>query len=260
MNLPFQLATPAPLARPLAAVKGGLASLEAMRQRDRLALTAALLSLIVGLDLLVVLPVHDKRLAIQAAQRDSADNEEATRSSRLVEREAQLVDLRARQARVTKALAAFGASGKPAESLRFLLSRTLQTLPVAVLSLRALGVEEVEVTPGGAQAASAANDSASASASATATATAAAAAAAAAAETASVDPSATGAPTVLYRHRYELHVGGELPVLLTALEALESNARPLRIERVRLQADAAGALQAQVVLMTLGSERTWLTF
>ena len=132
----------------------------------------------------------------------------------------------------------FGAAGQRNESLRFLLSRTLQGLPVAVLSLRALGVEEMELAPVAAEAGAVAAPAAPAS---------------AAVQT---DPAI---PSLLYRHRYELRVGGELPALLVALEALEQNTRPLRIERVRLHADAHGALQASVVLMTLGPERTWLS-
>ncbi|KNZ33511.1 MAG: hypothetical protein AD742_06380 [Methylibium sp. NZG] len=249
MKLPVALAGSTFLARPIAVAKGAIAALEAMRQRDRLALCAALLSLIIGLDFLLVLPMRDKRFAIENAQQASVNDEAAARSSQQAEQDAHAAELKARQVKVTQGLAAFGAAGKQADSLRFLLSRTLQGLPVTVQALRAMSVEETEVT-----AAAAAGIPADASASAPM-----AEPAALALEGTASDAPAAAAQTLLYRHRYELRLSGALPALLSALEALEGNARPLRIERVRLQADADGALEASVVLMTLGSERTWLS-
>lgn len=238
MKLPQSLSAAALMARPIAAAKRACEVLEAMRQRDRLALSAAALVLIVGVDFGLVLPMRDKRVAIESAQLASSHDEEASRSSREAELHALKAALLTRQAQATKALAGFGAAGQRNESLRFLLSRTLQGLPVAVLSLRALGVEEMELAPAASEAGAATMPEAPASA---------------------AVQAGTAVPSLLYRHRYELRVGGELPALLVALEALEQNTRPLRIERVRLQADAHGMLQASVVLMTLGPERTWLS-
>lgn len=232
MTLPVSLAAPARLARRVHD------ALQAMRQRDRLAITAALLTLLAGIEPLLVLPLRDQRIALETLQRSSASDEETARAARQAEHEAQDAQLRARQARVSQALAAFGASGPRDESLRFLLSRTLQGLPVAVLALRALDVEEMEVAPAPEPAP----------------------AAVAVATGAEPDPAATATGrTTLFRHRYELRVAGALPTLLAALEALERDTRPLRIERVRVQAAADGALEATVVLMTLGPERTWLS-
>ncbi len=246
MKLPATRSTPAVLGKAMAAAKCGGEALEAMRPRDRLALSAAALALIVGMEFLVVLPMRDKRIAIESAQLASRHDQDSARTSREAEQQAHADALRSRQAQVTQALAGFGAAGKRDESLRFLLSRTLQGLPVSVLSLRALGVEEMEVAP--APAATDANAVATA-----------AAPASAGAQADSAAPDTAATPSVLYRHRYELRVGGGLPALLSALEALERNTRPLRIERVRLQADTHGALEASVVLMTLGPERTWLS-
>lgn len=248
MKLPATRSTPAVLGKAMAAAKCGGEALEAMRPRDRLALSAAALALIVGMEFLVVLPMRDKRIAIESAQLASRHDQDSARTSREAEQQAHADALRSRQAQVTQALAGFGAAGKRDESLRFLLSRTLQGLPVNVLSLRALGVEEMEVAPAPAPAATDANAVATA-----------AAPASAGAQADSAAPDTAATPSMLYRHRYELRVGGGLPALLSALEALERNTRPLRIERVRLQADTHGALEASVVLMTLGPERTWLS-
>lgn len=232
MTLPASLAAPARLA------SRAVDALQAMRQRDRLAITAALLTLLLSIEPLLVLPLRDQRIALETLQRTSASEEATARAARQAEHETLDAQWRARQAKAAQALAAFGASGPRAESLRFLLSRTLQGLPVAVLALRALDVEEIEVAPAPEPAPTAVT----------------------VATGAEPDPAAaaTGRAT-LFRHRYELRVGGALPTLLAALEALERDTRPLRIERVRVQATADGALEATVVLMTLGPERTWLS-
>lgn len=207
-----------------------LAALEKLRSRDRLLLGGAMLALLAGLELLVVMPMRDKRLAIDAALSTSESDQQqllAQREQALRERDDAL---QRRSDSVAASLAAVGATAAPRESLRFLLSRTLQGLPVQVTSLRALAGEEIVVEQG--------------------------------APTDGVPPdaaaSAPQAPPPLFRHRYELQVSGALPEMLAALQALEVNARPLRVERVRLSADAQGALQARITLLSLGSERTWL--
>jgi len=207
-----------------------LAALEKLRSRDRLLLGGAMLALLAGLEMGVVMPMRDKRLAIDAALSTSESDQQqllAQREQALRERDDAL---QRRSDSVAASLAAVGATAAPRESLRFLLSRTLQGLPVQVTSLRALAGEEIVVEQG------APTDGVPADAAA----------------------SAPQAPPPLFRHRYELQVSGALPELLVALQALEVNARPLRVERVRLSADAQGALQARITLLTLGSERTWL--
>ena len=64
------------LARPLAA-------LQKLSTRDRLLLLAATMALVAGLEFLVVLPLHDKRMAIAAAAQLSIDD----RDNALAERE-----------------------------------------------------------------------------------------------------------------------------------------------------------------------------
>lgn len=207
-----------------------LAALEKLRSRDRLLLGGALLALLVGLELLVVLPMRDKRLAIDAALLNSESDQQQLLAQREQALRVRDDALQRRSDSVAASLAAVGATAAPRESLRFLLSRTLQGLPVQVTSLRALAGEEIVVEQG-------------------------APADGFAAEAAASAPQAL---PPLFRHRYELQVSGALPQLLAALQALEVNARPLRVERVRLSADAQGALQARITLLTLGSERTWL--
>ncbi len=215
-----------------------LARLEKLRSRDRLLLAASMLALLAGLELLVAMPLRDKRLAIDAAALNS-EADEQQRQAQIAADTAQRDDaLQRRIDSVAAALGAVGATAAPRDSLHFLLSRTLQGLPVTVSALRALPGEEIVIEKGESTDAVPAEGAASASA----------------------------APPPLFRHRYELQVQGNLVDLLAALQALEANARPLRVERVRLQAPAeiAGSaggtrlLQARITLLTLGSERTWL--
>lgn len=218
------------LARPWAA-------LEALRTRDRLCLGGAMLALAVGGELLIVMPLRDKREAIEVAVLGGATDKDLASALRQSQRQQRDDALQRRSDKVAGALAAAGASAAPRESLRFLLTRTLQGLPVQLLSLRAAAVEEIAVEP---------------AAPADAVAVVGAAGAADAA-------SAAAAAPPMYRHRYELRVSGALPDLLSVVDALERQARPLRVERVLLRADAQGALEASITLVALGSDRTWLS-
>lgn len=206
-------------------------ALDKLRTRDRLLLCAAMLALVVGLELLVTLPLREKRLAIDVALRTGAAEQQQAVTQREQQTQQREQDLQQRAVRAQGALGAMGASAAPRESLSFLLSRTLQGLPVQVLSLRALGSEELVVD----------------------------AAPSAEAPAASAAASTPAAATALYRHRYELRIGGALDDLLQAVAQLESRARPLRVERVQVRADAQGVLQATLTLVTLGTERTWLS-
>ena len=225
-----------------------VARLDAMPPRDRYAMFAAALALLLGLEWLAVWPLQGQREAISQASSSEAQGQADARSAADGARLQQQADLDARGAVLDKALAAFGvapsrgrggASAGDAlrgESLSFLLSRTLQRQAVRVVSLRALGVEEVAPV--------------NAPTDAVAEAPAAAASAGSAAE-------AQAAP--LFRHRYELKLGGELGALTQAVQSLEQGARPLRIERLRIAAADGDNLHATVTLVTIGMERSWLS-
>ncbi len=231
------------LAKPLAAMHTAcerpLAAANALRSRERLALGVGVLALIAAFELTVVLNLHDKRRAIEQALQAGAHDLDATQAAEAAQREARETDLAQREAKAMAALAGLGAAGAPRESLRFLLSRTLQELPVKVVSLRALGAEELELGALPDPSAAAGGTSA---------------------EAAAPPGGGVGTPAaLLFRHRYELRLSGSIHALLPALETLEKSTRPLRVERVRLAADAAGALQANVVLMTVATQRHWLS-
>lgn len=227
-----------------AAVRQRYARLEAVPQRERLALAGALVALCFGVDQMLAMPARAKRLNIEHALQASADELEQARLARLAERQARDDSLTLRQRKVATELTQVGAKAAPRESLRFLLNSTLQGLPVTVTLLRALPGEEVTITSADTPEPAAA---------------AAAAPAVAATASAPADASAPANNRVLYRHRYELQLQAELAPLLRAVEMLENEVRPLRLERVQLRSTAQGELQANVTLITLGVERSWLS-
>ncbi len=224
------------------ALRQRYARLEAMPQRERLALAGALVALCFGVDQFLAMPARAKRQNIEQALQASAHELEQTRLAREAEVRARDDGLALRQRKVTTELTQVGAKAAPRESLRFLLNSTLQGLSVNVTLLRALPGEEVTISGGDTPEPQAA-----------------AASAGAGAATAPADTAAPASNRVLFRHRYELQLQADLAPLLRAVAVLENDVRPLRLERVQLRRSAQGQLQANVTLITLGVERSWLS-
>ena len=229
-------------------VRGGtrpwLAWLDAVPERDRYAMLAAGLALVGALEMMGVQPMRNKREAIQQAAISEAQNASDAAAAAETDQATQAADVTARLAKVDAELASMGVSagagagvgpggaGSRGESLSFLLSRTLQRQAVQVVSLRALGVQELNLAVPTEMAAPAG--------------------------TVLADAAALSKP--LYRHRYELTLGGGVAQLTASVAALERGILPLRIERVRLASNGSdNAVQATVTLVTIGLERTWLS-
>ena len=205
------------------------AHIDGLQNRERAWLMLAALALLAALEWAVVWPLQERRSAIAAAgqqaereQTDAADAERQAAASQGKQLEATLQGLEDDLHRLGNAKA----SGEP---LTFLLQRVLAREPARIESLRELALEEVD--------------------------------AAALNQAPPVPDASPAAPAIaLYRHRFELTLSGEPASLVSAVRALDSGARPLRIERVRLAAaGAAGALRATVTLSVIGAERTWLS-
>lgn len=224
------------------ALRQRYAKLEAMPQRERLALAGALVALCFGVDQFLAMPARAKRQNIEQALQASAHELEQTRLAREAAVRARDDGLALRQRKVATELTQVGAKAAPRESLRFLLNSTLQGLPVNVTLLRALPGEEVTISGGDTPEPQAA-----------------AASAVAGAASAPADSAAPASSRVLFRHRYELQLQADLAPLLRAVAVLENDVRPLRLERVQLRRNAQGQLQANVTLITLGVERSWLS-
>ena len=216
--------------------------LDTLSKRDRMSLALGLLALAVGVEMLLVQPTQTKREQIeQTISADSASQSEAqTRAA--AEVATQLTGTQERSTQLQAQLAALGLKdgAKPGqrESLAIFLSRSLSRSDVVLVSTHNLPVEALNLsTPGDENIAVAVAIAAPASAAAS---------------------SADAAPS-LFRHRTELTLEGSVPGLTEAIDLLERDFAPLRIERVRLAPrGTSGAVQATVVLTTINQERTWL--
>lgn len=209
--------------------------LDTLSRRDRVSLLLGLLALLVGVEMLIVQPTHTKRRLIeQSASADSASQSE-TQARDVAARVAQRALLLTRVGEVQTQLAAIGlkdgAKGAQREALAVFLSRTLRNQGVVLVSTKGLPVEALNMN-------GSADD-----------------AAAAAAQPAS----AAEAVPALFRHRTELTLEGSIGDLSAALDVLERDFAPSRVERVRLAArGASGAIQASVVLTTINLDSSWL--
>lgn len=201
--------------------------IDALPDRDRHVLLVGTLALVLAADLLLVQPMSARRTAVLAAATAQADETQAELDRTEQARAEARNELDARAAQVERDLQRLGAERPQGEPLALLLRRVLARHGVAVVALRDLDVVEVDAAQPAAAAASAPADE---------------------------------RPRTLFRHRLELTLGGDAAALIQAVEALDRQARPLRIERVRLAARAGSAApQAVITLTVLGTERTWMS-
>ncbi len=209
--------------------------LDSLSRRDRLSLAAGLVALAVGAEMTVIEPLHVKRLRIeQSAVADAASQQQA-RAAAEAEAAAQLQAALARRAQLQADLAALGVkdglrSDSPRETLAAFLTRSQRNGSVALVSTQGLPVEPVQ--PAAAPEAAVAVDASAA---------------------------AATAPDMMFRHRAELTLEGDVAGLTEAVDWLERGLAPLRVERVALSSRNGGAsVRATVVLTTINQERTWL--
>ena len=209
--------------------------LDTLSQRDRVLLMLGLLVALVGVEMLIVQPAHAKRQRIEQATVADSTSQADTQGRAAADLETQRAALRVRGMQVQARLAAVGlkdgVKGAPVEALGVFLSRTLLNQGVVLVSTQVLPVEVVNTSGAVDDAAIAGAQAASA---------------------------AESIPT-LFRHRTELTLEGSIAGLTAALDVLERDFAPLRVERVRLATrGATDAVQASVVLTTVNLDRTWL--
>lgn len=201
---------------------------EALSPRDRLSLAAGVLALLVGLEVLVVMPLHDKRRLIETSAAADASSQSDAQAAAQAQRLAQMAELDMRGAQIGQQLASLGLHKVSAHSPAGFIIGALQGSKASLVSLRGLPVQELPT-----------------------------AVTAAMADAAATAASTTGAP-IFFRHRAEIRLQGSVTELTQALEVLEQGAAPLRIEQVLISsADSGPALQATVVLTAINQERTW---
>lgn len=201
--------------------------IDALPDRDRHLLLVGALAVLVAADLMLVQPLGAKRKAVVAAAAEQIASTQAEHDRVAQELAQSRHQLDAQARRLDAELQRLGAERPDGEPLARLLRRVLARQGVAVVSLRDLDVVEVEA--GGSA-------------------------------TAASTPEGAEHTRLLFKHRLELTLDGQAAALVAAVAALDQHARPLRIERVRLVAQAGPATtqQAVITLAVLGTDRTWL--
>ena len=211
-----------------------LTRMDALPQRERWTLSAGLFAVAIGVQSLVVTPLHDRRVAIESSAVADGDAQSQAEASAIAAKTHERDDLKTRQAHTTQQLATLGLASTQHDSVGALIARTLPDSSVQLVGVQALPVQELNVAT--------ADDPS---------------AVAAVAMPAATAASAAQAAPMLYQHRAELRLEGPVPQLLQALDVVEHRLSPLRVEQVRLAA-VPGGVQARVVLTTLSRDRTWL--
>lgn len=203
-----------------------------LSERDRMAVLAAVVASVVGLDMLIVSPMSAQRKAMVESMVATAQGVQQVQLDAEQQQTQLALELEQRKTKVDKDLAAFGLNNTLKDSLSFMLARTLRTKAATIEGLRALNVDELTID-------------------------------APVNETANAVAEAASTPVedkhpALYRHRYELKLQTELNSMAPTLDALENDSRPMRVESVHMMALPSGAIELTVVLVTIGLEKTWL--
>ena len=230
-------------------LKRWVGKINALPQRDRIALLGGGLALIVGFEFQAVLPIHDRRVALLAGQFGSDPLQAQNDQLALGKKQEELAKLQKTLAGRTPVQAASTQTGSARDAFAA-LRKAMALQEVEVVALKALPDDAPIKAPDTAQAA-AADSSASAVADAASAVVTDAVAATAAAPAASE-------PTV-YRHRAELRVAGTVVNVNQVLKRFEQGNQLLRLERVKLMpAQKAQHIEATLSLVLISQERTWL--
>lgn len=214
----------------LARAKAQAERFDALPMRHRTAVLGGVVAIAIAAEFLLVAPTKAKRELVERAMVEQVQREADEMAQAEEERAGQRLALEQQLAAVDGELAQLGAGATSGQPLSFLLNRALARQEVNVISLRELMVERI-VAPEAPAAAGAIEET---------------------------PTQAQEAPT-LYRHRFEVTLGGGSSELIDALEALDRDTRPLRVERVRLSGNSATKVELAVTLTVVGTERSWLS-
>lgn len=230
-------------------LKRWLAKVNALPQRDRMAMLVGGLALILGLEFQAVMPVHDRRMALLASQPGSDPLQQQNEAQALQSKQAELAKLQQTLAQRAPMQAVSTLSGSPREVFAA-LRKAMALQEVEVVSLQALPDEPPVKPPSHAEAASAPTETAPVSD---------AASDAAVPETPAPAPSAPAEASV-YRHRAELKLVGTLGHVNQVLKRFEQGNELLRLERVTLSPyeHDSRSIEATLTLILISQEKTWL--
>ena len=230
-------------------IKRWLAKVNALPQRDRMAMLAGGLALIIGFEFQAVMPVHDRRMALLASQPGADPLQQQNDALALQSKQAELAKLQQTLSQRAPMQAVSTQSGSPRDVFAA-LRKAMALQEVEVVSLQALPDEPPVKPPTHADAASAPVEAAP---------VADAASDAAAPEAPAAVPSAPVEASV-YRHRAELKLAGTLAHVNQVLKQFEQGNELLRLERVKLTPSEhdARTIEATLSLILISQEKTWL--
>lgn len=230
-------------------VKQWVGKVNALPPRDRMALLAGGLALLVGVEFQAVLPAYDRRVALLASQQGVDPLQQQTDVQELKNKQAELAKLQQTMAQRAP-IQAVSTQGGSSRDVFAALRKAMALQEVEVVSLKALPDEAPIKPPTHADAASAATAE-----------TAPPAEGASAAEVAApaVASSTPPEPSV-YRHRAELRLAGTLAHVNEVLQRFEQGNQLLRLERVKLNPaeNDPRAVEATLSLVLISQEQTWL--
>lgn len=239
-------------------LKKWLKQINALPQRDRMALLAGGLALLVGVEFQLVMPTHDKRVALLNSQPGHDPLQAQQDEMALQKQQAELARLQAELAKRTPVQSVSTDGGSPRDVFAA-LRRAMALQQIEVIGMKAIPADaalkppssEPDVTQDAAQDVQAAVEAASEALMGTEQTDASAAVAAAPAPPASD----------IYKHRVELRIAGSLASVNGVLQSFEHNQPLLRLERVRLTASElqSGHIEALLSLVLISREKTWLS-
>lgn len=224
-----------------------MAKVNALPQRDRMAMLAGGLALIMGLEFQAVMPMHDRRMALLASQPGIDPLQQQNDEQALHNKQAELAKLQQTLAQRTPMQAVTTQGGAPRDVFAA-LRKAMALQEVEVVSLKALP-DEAPVKPPVQSGAPSAPAEPPPAAEAASDATAASAAA----------PPVPAEPSV-FRHRAELKLAGSLAHVNQVLKHFEEGGQLLRLERVKLAPAEhdARTIEATLSLILISQEQTWL--
>ena len=201
------------------------ARIERIGPRDRMALALMAVALAGGVEMLYVMPMHEKRQRVEQAMLADSQSQQSASDAVQKEEAARQTEIKRRSLAVQTQLQTLGMQQTRTAPYATFLAQAIAAAGVSLVSLKSLPAESINVTTGSDAAAPAA-------------------------------PAASARQT-LYRQRAELTLDGSAKAVTAAVAALEVGTAPLRIERVLLRGTEHG-VRASVTLTTLSTERAWL--
>ncbi|HET8869216.1 MAG TPA: hypothetical protein VFM48_02110 [Aquabacterium sp.] len=236
-----------PLAR--LPVKRWITKVNALPQRDRIALLAGSLALIVGFEFQMTMPIHDRRVALLLSQPGQDPLEQQTAELELQKKQSELAKLQ-QQVSHRAPIRDFSVQGASPREVFASLRKAMALQEVEVISLKAQP-DEAPVKPPVASSAVPASET---------QANAADVPADAASAPAPVPPAPQKVEASVFRHRAELRISGSLPHINAVLKQFEQGNQLLRLEKVKIMSSEQlpQHIEATLSLVLISQEQKWL--